>query len=484
MISELRRRLAAGEGSSLELVRGCLKRISELDDGLRAFLRVNPGAERDAEQADRRERAGSVGPLNGIPVAVKDNLATAGLETTCASRSLEGFVPPRDATVVRRLKEAGAVLVGKTNLDEFSMGSSTESSAFGPTRNPWDSERVPGGSSGGSAAAVAAGLVPVALGSDTGGSIRQPAAFCGIVGIKPTYGRVSRSGLVAFASSLDQVGVLARTVSDAARGLSAIAGPDEADATSVDRPVDDFAAACAGDVAGLRVGLPVEQLAEGLDPEIEQAVRAAAAALEAAGARVREVSLPHARFAVPAYYVVATAEASSNLSRYDGVRFGLRSSAGSDLTSMYARSRAAGFGAEVKRRIMLGTYALSAGYHERFYGRAGAARGRIRRDHDELFESGIDLLLGPTTPTTAFRLGEKLDDPLQMYLSDVYTVTANLAGLPAIALPAGLSREGLPLSVQLTAPPFRETTLFRAGSALEKSSPPPRPPMAEEGADG
>lgn len=462
--------------SSLEQLREHLARIATLDPDLHAFLCLNPEAEDEARAADERRERGEAGPLNGIPVAIKDNLVTAGLRTTCASRLLRDFVPSRDATAVRRLKEAGAIVLGKTNLDEFSMGSSTENSAFGPTRNPWDRERVPGGSSGGSAAAVAAGLAPLALGSDTGGSIRQPAALCGVVGLKPTYGRVSRSGLVAFASSLDQVGVLARTVADAAAGLSAIAGHDPDDATSVDTPVDDYVAACAGDVAGLCVGLPTEAPAGGLDPEIERAVRAAADVLAAAGARIREVSIPHARFAVPAYYVVATAEASSNLSRYDGVRFGYRSDEERDLASMYAQSRALGFGAEVKRRIMLGTYALSAGYHERFYGRADAARRLLRRDHDKLFDSGIELLLGPTTPQTAFGLGEKLNDPLQMYLTDVYTVTANLAGLPAMAVPVGLSSAGLPISAQLTAAPFRESTLLNAGAALERSFPPVRPP--------
>jgi aspartyl-tRNA(Asn)/glutamyl-tRNA(Gln) amidotransferase subunit A len=459
--------LEAGELTSAELTRGLLERIAALDGELGCFVRLDPTAEDQAAASDARRRAGETGPLEGLPVAVKDNLNTAGLETGCASAILEGFRPLEDATAVARLREAGAVLLGKTNLDEFGMGSSTEHSAHGPTRNPHDPERVPGGSSGGSAAAVAARLAPVALGSDTGGSVRQPAAFCGVVGLKPTYGRVSRNGLVAFGSSLDQVGPITRSVEDAARLLEAIAGRDERDATSSDRPVEGYRDACGDGVRGLVVGLPAEYFDEGLDAGSARAVREAAARLERQGARIEEISLPHSRFSVATYYLVATAEASSNLARYDGVRYGRRPPGPGGLGAMYRRSRSTGFGREVKRRIMLGTYALSAGYYDRYYGKAQRARKLLRADFDRAFDAGVDLVLAPTTPTPAFRFGEKAADPVQMYLSDVYTVTANLVGLPAMSLPAGESPEGLPIGCQLLAPHFGERTLFRAGAAIE-----------------
>ncbi len=468
---QLRRLLDDGSLTSAGLTGDLLETIARIDGGIGAFLRVNPRAEEEAAAADRRISDGETGPLLGIPVAVKDNLCTADLETTCGSRILEGFLPLEDCTAVARLRAAGAVVLGKTNMDEFGMGSSTENSAFAPTRNPWDPGRVPGGSSGGSAAAVSARMTPLALGSDTGGSVRQPAAFCGVVGIKPTYGRVSRSGLVAFGSSLDQIGPLSRNVSDCARLLSVIAGPDERDATSAQQPVGDYVAACSRGVEGLRVGMPREYFSEGLSTEIETAVRAAAESLERAGARIEQVSLPHTRYAIPTYYLVATAEASSNLARYDGVRFGRRSRDCDDLPAMYRQSRTDGFGAEVKRRVMLGTYALSAGYYDEFYGKASRVRTLLRGDFLDLFSSGIDALLTPVTPTTAFAFDDKMDDPLAMYLSDVFTVTASLSGLPALAVPVGISDSGLPVGAQLIGPDFDEETLFRAAGVIELAFP-------------
>jgi aspartyl-tRNA(Asn)/glutamyl-tRNA(Gln) amidotransferase subunit A len=467
-------RLEAGEVSAVEILRSCLARIDALDPELNAFVRPNPRAEEEAAASDARRATGEAGPLEGLPVAVKDNLDTAGLETSCASSVLEGFLPTDDATAIARLRGAGAVLLGKTNLDEFAMGSSTEHSAHGPSRNPWDPTRVPGGSSGGSAVAVAARMAPLALGSDTGGSVRQPAAFCGVVGLKPTYGRVSRYGLVAFGSSLDQIGALARSVGDVARLLGTVAGADPHDATSSNRPLDDYMAACEAEVRGLRVGLPREYFDDGLDPDVERAVRGAADVLARQGAAVEEVTLPHTRYSIPTYYLVATAEASSNLARYDGVRYGRREPAAEgpeSLRMMYRRNRSAGFGPEVKRRIMLGTYALSAGYYDRFYGKAQRARTLLSREFAELFSSGIDLLLTPATPSTAFKLGEKADDPLQMYLSDVYTTTANLVGIPGLSVPAGRTADGLPVGCQLLAPHFEESRLFRAGAALENAYP-------------
>jgi aspartyl-tRNA(Asn)/glutamyl-tRNA(Gln) amidotransferase subunit A len=465
----LRGLLARREIGCRELLSAFLERIDRLDGELNAYLRLNPDAERQADEADRAYAAGTAGPLAGIPVAVKDNICTAGLETTCGSKSLSGYLPPRDASAVARLRTAGAIVIGKTNMDEFGMGSSTETSAFGPTRNPWDSERVAGGSSGGSAAAVAARMAPLALGSDTGGSIRQPAAFCGVYGLKPTYGRVSRYGLVAYGSSLDQIGPIAWRAADIAAVLQCISGPDENDMTASSAETEDYTAACSRKVQGMTIGIPREFFEDPLDPEIASAIDSAAARLVESGCSTREVSIPIARHALPAYYLAATSEASSNLARYDGVRYGLRADGVRDLLDMYRSSRSAGFGQEVKRRIMLGTYALCAGYREAYYEKAQRVRALLQASFMELFAGGIDLFLTPTTPTTAFRLGEKTEDPLEMYLSDIYTVTANLTGLPALSLPLGFSGAGLPIGGQLIAPPFEEGRLLAAAATLEES---------------
>ena len=467
----------SGRRSAVEVCRQHLDRIADGNgrwNALTAVFRneaLAQAAEIDRRRDDWRDR-----PLLGVPVTIKDVICTRGQPTTAASRILAGFRPPYDATVVTRLREAGAVVVGKTNCDEFAMGSSTEHSAYGPSRNPWDPERTPGGSSGGAAAAVAAGLAPISIGSDTGGSIRQPAAFCGIVGLKPTYGRVSRYGLLAFASSLDQIGPLTQTVGDAALVLGVLAGHDPRDATSADVPVEDYTAALTGEAAGLRVGVPrvlLERGDAGIDGEVMAAFRQALDAFAAAGVALVDVDLPHAEYAVPVYYLVAPAEASSNLARYDGVRYGARAAAaegdGSPLAAMYDRTRDAGFGAEVKRRIMLGTYALSAGYYDAYYRRAQRVRNLIRRDYDVAFGdgAGVDVVAMPTTPAPAFRLGEHLQDPLAMYLGDVFTVSANLAGLPAISVPAGFTAAGLPVGLQLVGRPFDEATLLRLGHAHE-----------------
>lgn len=463
-VAELLRKKAL---SSVELTELLLRRIEQTEPQIHAFLTVcSEQARAQAREADRRRAAGEDGPLLGVPLALKDVLVTRGIRTTAASRILENYVPPYDATVVQRLQAAGAVCLGKLNCDEFAMGSSTENSAFGPTRNPWNLARVPGGSSGGSAAAVAAGQCFGSLGSDTGGSIRQPAALCGIVGLKPTYGRVSRYGLIAYASSLDQVGPMTRTVTDAAILLEATAGWDPADATSSPTDVPRYAARLTAQVRGLRVGLPREFFGEGLQPEIRAAVSESVRILEKNGASVREVSLPHSVYAVPTYYMIATAEASSNLARFDGVRYGLRVGEEEGLQAMYNITRSRGFGAEVKRRIMLGTYALSAGYYDAYYLKALKVRTLIRRDFERVFDMA-DVVLTPTTPTTAFRLGEKVGDPLQMYLSDVYTISANLAGLPAISLPCGFDADGLPIGLQLMGRDFEEQTLLNAAFLLE-----------------
>jgi len=462
LLGQLRRR----EITPSELVGAALKRIQELEGKVHAFLAVNrEGALAAARTWDGPYARGEpTPPLAGIPIAIKDIICTEGLPTTCGSKILHGWVPPYDATVVRRLKAAGAIIVGKTNLDEFAMGSSTENSGYQPTRNPWDLGRVPGGSSGGSAAAVGVRMVPLALGTDTGGSIRQPAGFTGIVGLKPTYGRVSRYGMVAFASSLDQIGPLARTVPDAALLLQVIAGHDPLDSTSADIPVPPYSEALARGVKGLRVGVVREAFGEGLQADVKTAVQAAVAALEHLGATVEEVSLPNLAYAVPTYYLLATSEASSNLARYDGVRYGLRAAA-EDIYTMFTRTRHDGFGAEVKRRIMLGTYALSAGYYEGFFLKAQRARTLIRRDFLRTL-SQVDVLAMPVSPTVAFRLGEKVEDPLQMYLADVYTIPINLAGLPGISVPCGFG-QGLPIGLQLIGKPFDESTILKAAAAYE-----------------
>ncbi|MDP8256066.1 MAG: Asp-tRNA(Asn)/Glu-tRNA(Gln) amidotransferase subunit GatA [Candidatus Alcyoniella australis] len=475
--------LNSGGLGAVELTQALLERAQQLDPQLNSFIRFEP--ERALEMARRAQQMidqGRGGPLTGVPLGVKDNFCVPGSPTTCASPILDGFVPFYHSTVTQRLEDAGAVFLGRTNMDEFAMGSSTETSCFGPTRNPWDLERVPGGSSGGSAAAIAARLCPAALGTDTGGSVRQPAALCGIVGLKPTYGRVSRYGIVAYASSLDQAGVLTRSVRDAALMLQQIAGLDTRDATCADRPLPDLIAACDHDVRGLKIGVPEEYFVGGLDPQIEKLVREALDVLRGLGAEVLPVSLPHTQYAIAAYYIVAPAECSSNLARYDGMRYGLRCQ-DDDLRRTYMRSRSAGFGREVKRRIMLGTFALSSGYYDAYYGRAQRTRTLIRNDFLRAFEQ-VDLLATPTSPSTAFRIGERLDDPLTMYLSDVYTISVNLAGLPAISLPCGMA-QGLPAGLQLIGRPFDEPTLLKVGDALESATQHHlgTPPMAQPNAD-
>ena len=459
-------KLEAKELSSVDLTKAALARIEAAEPKVHAFVTVDAeGALKAAAEADARRAKGDTGPLLGMPLALKDNLSTRGLRTTCSSKMLEPYVPPFDATVVGKLRSAGAVFLGKTNLDEFAMGSSTENSAFGVTHNPWDLDRVPGGSSGGSAAAAAAGFGFGALGSDTGGSIRQPASLCGIVGLKPTYGRVSRYGLVAFASSLDQIGPMARTVADAAVLSQAIDGHDVMDSTSVDRPVPDYTAALTRGVKGLRIGLPKEYFVDGMDPEVAAAVKSAVKSLEAQGAVVKEVSLPHTEHCLSVYYLLATAEASSNLARFDGVRYGFRALAES-LVPQYMKTRAQGFGPEVKRRIMLGTYALSSGYYDAYYKRAQQVRTLIAQDFAGAF-AAVDVIATPTAPTPAFKIGEKADDPLTMYLSDIFTISINLAGVPAISLPCGFSSKGLPIGLQLIGKAFDESTLFAAAAAYE-----------------
>ncbi|HKV54650.1 MAG TPA: Asp-tRNA(Asn)/Glu-tRNA(Gln) amidotransferase subunit GatA [Candidatus Binataceae bacterium] len=467
-ITRARELLAKREISSIELTRACLDRIAAMEPRLNAFITLCPGeAMEQAEQADRRIAAGEAPPLCGIPLAIKDIFATRGVRTTCASKILGNFVPPYDATVIARLRAAGAVFLGKANMDEFAMGSSTENSAFGPTRNPYDTERVAGGSSGGSAAAVAADECLASLGTDTGGSIREPAAFCGVVGIKPTYSRVSRYGVIAYASSLDQVGPFGKTVRDAALVLKEIAGLDPLDSTCSARPVPDYERALTGNLKGLRIGVPREYFVEGMEPEVEKAVHSALRQFAAMGARTVEISLPHTEYAVAAYYLIATAEASANLARYDGVRYGMRAEAGNTL-DLYNSTRARGFGAEVKRRIMLGTFALSAGYYDAYYLKGQKVRTLIRYDFERAFES-CDIIATPVAPTTAFRIGEKTADPLQMYLSDIFTISINLAGLPGLSLPCGYDGRGLPIGLQLVGPPFGEEAILRAGDAYENS---------------
>lgn len=471
-LAELQRKFTAGEVTASEIVRAYWLRITQVEPKVKAYLtQCKDAALAQAAELDEKLKGWRrTAPMMAMPLAVKDNICTQGVRTTCASRILEQFTPPYDATVVGKLREQGYILVGKTNLDEFAMGSSTENSAFGASRNPWNVQTVPGGSSGGSAAAVAADECAAALGSDTGGSIRQPAAFCGVVGLKPTYGRVSRYGLVAFASSLDQIGPITKDVTDAALLLGVIAGHDPRDSTSANVPVPDYLKALKRkDLKRVKVGVPVEYFGEGLDPEVEQAVRTAIEGLRELGADVREVSLPRTDAAVATYYVIATAEASSNLARYDGVKYGTRAKESRDLLEMYVKTRAEGFGAEVKRRIMLGTYVLSAGYYDAYYGKAQAVRTLIREDFKSAFED-VDVLVTPVTPTPAFKFGEKVQDPLQMYLSDIYTISVNLAGLPAIALPCGFSKAGLPIGMQLIGRAFEEDLLLRAAHAYEQTT--------------
>ncbi|MEA1958237.1 MAG: Asp-tRNA(Asn)/Glu-tRNA(Gln) amidotransferase subunit GatA [Chloroflexota bacterium] len=461
--------LRKGEISSVELTRSVLDRISQVEDRVRAFVTTTEDiALRHAEQADERIKTGDATPLTGVPAIIKDNMCTRGIRTTCASRMLEDFVPPYDATVVERLNEAGMVMVGKGNMDEFAMGSSNEHSAFFTARNPWDVERVPGGSSGGPAAAVAAGETIYALGSDTGGSIRQPASFCGVVGMKPTYGRVSRFGLVAFGSSLDQIGPMTRDVTDAAVVMNAIAGYDRRDSTSVNLPVPDYTKSLIPDLKGIKLGVPTEYFVEGMEHGVRDAIDTAIARLEELGATVdREVSLPSTRYALAAYYIVAPSEAMANLARYDGVKYGY-SHDGNSMWDAMEKTRGHGFGPEVKRRIILGTYALSAGYYDAYYLKAQKVRTLIRREFDEVFQR-YDALITPTSPTVPFKIGEKTDDPLKMYLSDVCTLPVNIAGIPGISIPSGFC-EGLPVGMQILGKPFAEETLLRIAFAFEQAT--------------
>ncbi len=470
-IHDLHDMLKAGETTASAVTESVLNRIKAVDDKVKAYISVTEDtAYRQAEEADRHIKSGkSFSPLLGIPIAVKDNMCTDGIKTTCASAILKDFVPPYDATVVQRLKQAGYVLCGKPNMDEFAMGSSTENSGFFVTKNPWNLERIPGGSSGGSAAAVAAGECIASLGSDTGGSIRQPAACCGVVGLKPTYGRVSRYGLVAFASSLDQIGPITKDVTDAALMMNVIAGHDSKDSTSANVSVPDFVQPLRKDVKGLKIGMPKEYFIDGMDPEVEKAVREAVKTLKGLGATVSEVSLPHSEYAIATYYILATSEASSNLARYDGVKYGFRTSTPKDLLDMYMKSRDHGFGAEVKRRIMLGTYALSAGYYEAYYKKGQQARTLIKRDFEEAFKT-VDVLVTPTAPTAAFKIGEKTTDPLQMYLSDIFTISVNLAGIPGMSIPCGFTSEKLPIGLQLLGKHFDEASILHAAYAYEQAT--------------
>lgn len=469
-IHELQDKLRAGETTAAEINASVFSRIDAVDQDLHAYiLLMREQAAAEAERADAEIRRGEIKPLTGIPIALKDIFCTRGIRTTCGSRILENFIPPYDATVVEKLRTAGAVFIGKTNMDEFAMGSSTETSYFGITRNPWDPDRIPGGSSGGSAAAVAADECIAAIGSDTGGSIRQPAALCGIVGMKPTYGRVSRFGLIAFASSLDQIGPFTKDVEDCAILMNVIAGYDPRESTSVPEEVPDYRSFLGRGIEGWTVGIPREYFVAGIDPEVEAAVRRAIKGVEGLGARCIEVSLPHTRHCVAVYYIIAPAEACSNLARYDGVKYGFRASGGQDLMEMYKKTRSAGFGAEVKRRIMIGTYALSSGYYDAYYRKASQVRALIRNDFDEAFRT-CDVLMTPTTPTPAFRIGEKTEDPIQMYLSDIFTISANLAGIPGISVPCGFTAEGLPIGVQFLAGHFREGRLLQCASAYEKQA--------------
>jgi aspartyl-tRNA(Asn)/glutamyl-tRNA(Gln) amidotransferase subunit A len=467
--TELARMLRKGEVSSREITESVLKRIDEKEDSINAFITVTPEiALKQADLADRRFRENKrVSPLNGIPIAIKDNMCTQGIPTTCGSKILENYIPPYDATAAAKVLQTGAVLIGKTNMDEFAMGSSCENSAFGPTHNPVNLERVAGGSSGGSAAAIASGETVLAMGSDTGGSIRLPAAYCGVAGIKPTYGRVSRYGLISYASSLDQIGALGRTVEDCGLLLNVICGHDKMDTTSADIKRPDFLRSLRQGVEGIKIGLPGEYFIEGLDPHVKDQVMGAVELFNEKGAEIIDISLPHARYAISAYYLIATAEASSNLARYDGVKYGFRSSEEiPDLLNMYQETRSEGFGTEVKRRIMLGTYVLSAGYYDAYYLKAQEARALIKKDFDEAFKR-VDCMITPVSPCLPFRLGEKMADPLQMYLVDIYTVSLNLSGLPGMSVNCGMV-DGLPVGLQIIGRPFDEEMVLRVGYAYEK----------------
>lgn len=470
-IHDLNGMLKKGDTTAVAITESVLSRIKAVDPKVKAYITVTEEAAlSQAKQADERIRSGDTNSaLLGIPVAIKDNMCTDGIKTTCASKILGNFVPPYDATVVKNLKKAGYVLCGKPNMDEFAMGSSTENSGFFITKNPWDLERIPGGSSGGSAAAVAAGECIAALGSDTGGSIRQPAACCGVVGLKPTYGRVSRFGLVAFASSLDQIGPITKDVTDAALLMNVIAGHDAADSTSAKVAVPDFTKALKNDVKGLKIGMPKEYFIEGMDADVEKAVREAVKTLEKLGAKVIDISLPHTDYAVATYYILATSEASSNLARYDGVKYGFRAQNPKDLLDMYMSSRDQGFGPEVKRRIMLGTYALSAGYYDAYYKKGQQARTLIKRDFEEAFKL-VDVIATPTAPTAAFKIGEKTTDPLQMYLSDIFTISVNLAGIPGISIPCGFTKNNLPIGLQILGKHFDEESILHASFAYEQAT--------------
>ena len=477
-VNDIRDSIARGETSARVAAESSLDAAEKLNDSLNAFLEIDrDGAVNRADEIDSKivsqKAAGETSALpalSGVPLAIKDNICVRGMQTSCGSRILGPYHPPYNATAIERLLDAGAIIIGKTNCDEFAMGSSNENSAFGPVKNPWDTSRVPGGSSGGSAAAVAAGIVPVALGSDTGGSVRQPASLCGVIGLKPTYGRVSRYGLVAFGSSLDQIGVFARNASDAAAVLQVIAGRDHHDATTADVAVPDYSRELEPEIKGQRIGVSRALLGEGLDREVRASIETAINAYRDLGAEIVDVDLPHAKYAIAVYYIIATAEASSNLARYDGVRYGFRAEEAPALRDMYRKTRDEGFGPEVKRRIMLGTYVLSAGYYDAHYLKAQKVRTLIRQDFLQAFEK-CDAVLTPTSPTPAFRFGEKVDDPLAMYLNDVYTVTANLAGVPGISVPCGLSSEGLPIGMQLLGPYWSEATLLRLAHAYQEKNP-------------
>jgi aspartyl-tRNA(Asn)/glutamyl-tRNA(Gln) amidotransferase subunit A len=464
---DIRDAVSTGRASAVEVVLTSLSRIEATNRTLNAFLTV--AGERAVDRAKEVDRQQRTAPLAGVPVAIKDNICTSGITTTAASRMLENFVPPYNATVITRLEAAGAIILGKTNCDEFAMGSSTENSAFGPARNPWNPDYISGGSSGGSAVAVAAGMAPLALGSDTGGSIRQPASLCGIAGLKPTYGRVSRYGLIAFASSLDQVGPFARTAYDTALALSVLAGPDPQDATASREPVPAYTAALTGDIRGMRLGVPRTLLDQGVDAAVRTGFDDALDVLRSRGAELIDIELPHAKYAIATYYIVATAEASSNLARFDGVRYGYRAPGARDLKEMYEKTRSQGFGPEVKRRIMLGTYVLSAGYYDAYYLKAQRVRTLVRRDYEQAFQK-VDAVAVPTSPTPAFKIGERVEDPLQLYLTDVFTVSANLAGLPAFSIPCGFTADRLPIGLQITGKPFDEASLLKIGDAYERDT--------------